>query len=105
MTNPEDPTALPSFGGPQDAGSPPPPGPGLAIGSLACSVIGLITCLPLAIAGIVMGHIAYKKAGRGEATRPGLAIAGFVVGYVAVVVYAIAVPIVLHKLAQHGAFG
>src|SRR3954451_1831059 len=45
----------------------PKEGSGLAVGSLVCSIVGIVLCFVVTIAGIVMGHIAYAKAKRGEA--------------------------------------
>ncbi|WP_410668851.1 DUF4190 domain-containing protein [Amycolatopsis sp. cmx-4-68] len=56
-------------------------GPGLAIGALVCSILGIVLCFVVTIAGIVMGHIAYGKAKRGEAEGQGIAMAAFIVGY------------------------
>lgn len=70
-------------GGPPRADDVPrsPAGPGLAAGALACSVVGLLLCLAVTVAGVVMGHIAYRKAKRGEATGRGVALAALIVGY------------------------
>jgi hypothetical protein len=62
----------------------PPEGPGLAIGGLICSIAGIFLCFLISVAGIVMGHIAYNKAKRGEAEGQGLAMAAFIVGYAAI---------------------
>ncbi|MEU4672192.1 DUF4190 domain-containing protein [Amycolatopsis sp. NPDC023774] len=83
----------------------PPPGAGLAIGSLVCSIAGFIVCAPAAIAGVVMGHIAYYRSRHGRATGGALAIAGFVIGYLALAVWGIMIPLVLHELDKYGAFG
>ncbi|GAA3540737.1 DUF4190 domain-containing protein [Amycolatopsis ultiminotia] len=83
----------------------PPPGPGLAIASLVCSIAGFVVCAPVAIAGIVMGHIAHARARRGRAPAGAVAVAGFVVGYAALVVWGIMIPLVLHALFKSGAFG
>jgi hypothetical protein len=83
----------------------PPPGAGLAIGSLVCSIAGLIVCAPAAIAGIVMGHIAYARSRRGTATGGAVAVAGFVIGYLGLLVWGIMIPFVLHELIKYGAFG
>lgn len=83
----------------------PPPGAGLAIGSLVCSIAGLIVCAPAAIAGIIMGHVAHARSRRGAATGGAVAVAGFVIGYLGLVVWGIMIPFVVHELAAHGAFG
>jgi hypothetical protein len=83
----------------------PPPGAGLAIGSLICSIAGFVVCAPAAIAGVVMGHVAFYRARRGRGTGGALAVAGFVIGYAALLVWGIAIPLVIHALAQSGVFG
>ncbi|MYW92325.1 DUF4190 domain-containing protein [Amycolatopsis rubida] len=83
----------------------PPPGAGLAIGSLICSIAGFVVCGPMAVAGIVMGHLAFYRARRGRGTGGALAVAGFVIGYAALIVWGIAVPLIVHALAQSGVFG
>jgi uncharacterized membrane protein len=62
----------------------PPEGPGLAIGGLVCSILGIFLCVLVTIAGIVMGHIALAKAKRGEAEGQGVALAAVIVGYVGI---------------------
>jgi len=62
----------------------PKEGSGLAVGSLVCSIVGIVLCFVVTIAGIVMGHIAYAKAKRGEAEGQGVALAGIIVGYVGI---------------------
>jgi hypothetical protein len=59
----------------------PKEGSGLAVGALICSILGIFLCVVVTIAGIVMGHIAYGKAKRGEAEGQGIAMAAFIVGY------------------------
>ncbi|GAB3389936.1 DUF4190 domain-containing protein [Amycolatopsis echigonensis] len=83
----------------------PQPGAGLALGSLVCSIAGFVLCAPMAIAGIVMGHVAFYRARRGRGTGGALAVAGFVIGYAALIVWGIAIPLILHALAQSGVFG
>lgn len=63
---------------------PPPEGPGLAIGGLICSILGIFLCILVTIAGVVMGHIALAKAKRGEAEGQGVALAAVIVGYVGI---------------------
>lgn len=62
----------------------PKDGPGLAIGALICSIVGIFLCFLISVGGIIMGHIAYGKAKRGEAEGQGVAMAAFIVGYVAI---------------------
>ncbi|MDX3190576.1 DUF4190 domain-containing protein [Streptomyces sp. MN03-5084-2B] len=66
-------------------GGMPAEGPGLAVGSLVCSILGLVLCFIIGIAGVIMGHIAYGKAKRGVADGQGLALAGIIIGYVSIV--------------------
>ncbi|MEV5719554.1 DUF4190 domain-containing protein [Amycolatopsis mediterranei] len=79
----------PSGGYPQYPGYPGMPGPpregsGLAVGALVCSILGIFLCVLVTIAGIIMGHIAYGKAKRGEAEGQGVAMAAIIIGYVGV---------------------
>jgi hypothetical protein len=63
----------------------PPPAPRenkLATGALVCSLAGFFTVGLSAIAGIVLGHLAYGRARRGEAGGLGIATAAFICGYV-----------------------
>ncbi|MEV6912488.1 DUF4190 domain-containing protein [Amycolatopsis sp. NPDC051071] len=76
---------------------------GLAVAALIFSLFGLIGLVSV-IPGIVMGHVAFAKARRGEAGGKGIALAAFVVGYLMIILYAIAIPVVLNIAAKHGAF-
>jgi len=75
----------------------------MAIASLVCSILGC--CLMLAVAGVVMGHIARKQIrdSGGRETGDGLALAGLIVGYVwvglLVIYYAVIIGISI--MAQH----
>jgi CRISPR/Cas system-associated exonuclease Cas4 (RecB family) len=52
---------------------------GLAIASLACSLLGPVCCIP----AIICGHLALRRMGREPALRGyGLAIAGLIIGYI-----------------------
>jgi len=55
---------------------------GLAAASLVCSLVGLFTFGVTSLVGIVLGHVAFHKANKGEAGGRGVALAGFVSGYV-----------------------
>ncbi|WP_033295116.1 DUF4190 domain-containing protein [Amycolatopsis jejuensis] len=83
----------------------PPPGAGLAIASLVCSIAGFVVCVPAAIAGIAMGHVAHYRARHGRGTGGAVAVAGFVIGYAALVVWGITIPLIVHALVQSGVFG
>jgi hypothetical protein len=61
---------------------------GLAIGALVCSLIGILTCGIGSIAGVVMGHISYGQAKRGEAGGQGLALSAVIIGYVVLALWA-----------------
>ncbi|MEU4521113.1 DUF4190 domain-containing protein [Amycolatopsis sp. NPDC024027] len=79
----------PSGGYPQYPGypgmqGPPREGSGLAVGALVCSILGIFLCVLVTIAGIIMGHIAYGKAKRGEAEGQGVAMAAIVIGYIGI---------------------
>lgn len=76
---------------------------GLAMAALIFSLFGLIGLVSV-IPGIVMGHVAFAKARRGEAGGKGMALAAFVVGYLIIILYAIAIPVALNIAAKHGAF-
>ncbi|MEV7091332.1 DUF4190 domain-containing protein [Amycolatopsis sp. NPDC051045] len=65
---------------------PPREGSGLAVGALVCSIAGIFLCVLVTIAGIVMGHIAYGKAKRGEAEGQGVALAAIIVGYAGIAI-------------------
>ncbi|WP_037353339.1 DUF4190 domain-containing protein [Amycolatopsis orientalis] len=87
----------------------PPRGPqagaGLALGSLVCSIAGFVLCAPMAVAGIVMGHVAFHRARRGRGTGGALAVAGFVIGYAALIVWIVFVPMIVRALVRSGVFG
>lgn len=56
---------------------------GLAIGSLICSILGIVMCGPLtAVPGVILGHMALGKIKRGEAGGKGMAQAGLIIGYI-----------------------
>ncbi|UOX86246.1 DUF4190 domain-containing protein [Amycolatopsis sp. FBCC-B4732] len=96
MTYPQDPNnpygqqygyqqpGYPQYPGYPGGYQPPVEGSGLAVGSLVCSILGLVLCFVVGIAGIIMGHIAYGKAKRGVADGQGLALAGIIIGYISI---------------------
>lgn len=90
---------------PYGGGYPPPcnTDSGLAIGALVFSVLGVFTLLP-AFPGIILGHVAFAKARRGQAGGKVLAIVAFTLGYLAVIAWAIAIPVLFNVAAKHGAF-
>lgn len=70
-----------------------PPSQGLAIASMVCGIIAVLSCClwclsgPLAIVAVVMGHVALSKA-KAEPARHGgrsMAKAGLITGYLALV--------------------
>jgi hypothetical protein len=61
---------------------------GLAIGALVCSLVGIFTCGLGSIAGVVMGHVSYSQAKRGEAGGQGLALSAVIIGYVVLALWA-----------------
>ncbi|SDZ47043.1 protein of unknown function [Amycolatopsis xylanica] len=86
-------TQPPPFGHPYGyapTGGPvvPQPSSGLAIGALVSSIGGLLTCGLASIAGVIMGHIAYSQAKRGESGGEGMALAAIIVGYVMLALWA-----------------
>ncbi len=77
---------------------------GLAIASLACSLLGPVCCIP----AIICGHLAVRRMGREPALRGyGLAIAGLIIGYIILgISIAVTVPFLLFlgakvRSAQH----
>jgi hypothetical protein len=83
----------------------PKEGPGLATGALICSIAGIFLCFLISVAGIIMGHIAYNKAKRGEAEGQGLAMAAFIVGYAAIGLNILALIYVFGVGTTNGLFG
>ena len=70
---------------------------GLAGGSLACSIVGLLMPL-LLIPGVIMGHIARDQIRARNQRGDGLAIAGLVIGYLGATFWALLIVIA----ATHG---
>jgi hypothetical protein len=77
---------------------------GLAIASLACSLLGPVCCIP----AIICGHLALRRMGREPPLRGyGLAIAGLIIGYIILgISIAVTVPFLLFlgakvRSAQH----
>jgi hypothetical protein len=75
---------------------------GMAIASLVCSLVGLVTCGVTALIGAILGHIARRQIRERGEGGDGMALAGIIVGwivvllsvvitglYVALVVYAV----------------
>ncbi|MGK3205519.1 DUF4190 domain-containing protein [Amycolatopsis sp. MEPSY49] len=104
MSHPYDPDD--PFGRRSPVSTPPPdpgePGPGLAAGALLCSIAGVAGCLPAGFAGIVLGHVAHRRAQRGEATGRGMAIAAFAVGYLGIVLNVVALVLLFRLGVAHG---
>lgn len=64
---------------------PPPyivPTSGLAVGSLVCSLIGLVTLGLGSIPGIILGYLALPETRSGRRGGHGLAIAGLIIGWI-----------------------
>jgi hypothetical protein len=57
---------------------------GLAVAALVCSILGALCFCPLAVAGVIMGHVALSQLGKPENRQEGrgLAIAALIVGYI-----------------------
>lgn len=95
--NPEPPAQTPyqtpaSTGVPTSVYVATPPTSGLAIASLVCGIMGLVTCLCLpGIPAVVCGHMALSRIAeaQGRLGGRGLAIAGLVTGYLSVVILVI----------------
>ena len=89
--NPESPAQTP-YQTPASTGVPAagyvsaPPTSGLAIASLVCGIIGLVTCLLPGIAAVICGHMALSRIAeaQGRLGGRGMAIAGLVTGYLSV---------------------
>lgn len=70
----------------------PKPGSGLAIASLVCGILGVLTGififsgLSLGLAGIVLGIVALVKVKNGTASGKGMAIGGIVTGALGMIV-------------------
>ncbi len=67
----------------------PPATSGLAIASLICGILGLVTCFPIfGIPAVICGHLAMHQISRHPQSIPGrgLAIAGLVMGYLSILV-------------------
>lgn len=64
---------------------------GMAIGSLVCSIAGLVTCGLGSLLGVIFGHIGLSQIKQSGGAQPGrgLAIAGLVIGYLVVVIWVI----------------
>ena len=73
----------------------PKPGSGLAIASLVCGILGVLTGififsgLSLGLAGIVLGIVALVKVKNGTASGKGMAIGGIVTGALGMIVAAV----------------
>jgi len=77
----------------------------LAIASLTLAVLGILWVLPVvgSIGGVVLGHVARRRALARTADGAGLAKAGMVVGYagcVLAVLIAVVVPVLLGLASQ-----
>jgi hypothetical protein len=87
---------------------PPPKDSGLGIGALVCSLVGIVHCGVLSIAGVVMGHVAYNvaynKAKRGETGGTGMATAAIIIGYMVIAGWIALIHMALNVAAKHGAF-
>lgn len=75
---------------------PPPPTSGLAIASMVCGIIGLLTCGFFAIGGIpavICGHMAMSSINRSTEAMEGrgMAIAGLIMGYLSIVLQILAI--------------
>ncbi|MFI6027707.1 DUF4190 domain-containing protein [Amycolatopsis magusensis] len=69
---------------------------GMAIAAMVCAIVGVVGCGGvLSIVGLVLGHIAYAKAKRGEAGGQGMALAAIIIGWIVVALIVIAVIIFL----------
>jgi Domain of unknown function (DUF1707)/Domain of unknown function (DUF4190) len=67
---------------------------GLAVGSLVCSLIGLIMPLML-VPGLVMGHVARDQIRLREQRGDGFAVAGLVFGYVGLALWVLIIALLV----------
>jgi hypothetical protein len=83
------PYSSPAYGGGAfPGGAMAPPTSGLAIASMVCGILGLVTCLLLpGIPAVICGHMALSQMAAPGARigGRGMAIAGLVMGYIAVI--------------------
>lgn len=70
-----------------------PPTNGLAVGSLVCSLVGMLMPLML-VPGLVMGHVARDQIRTREQRGDGLAVAGLVFGYLGLAFWALILVVV-----------
>lgn len=59
---------------------------GLAVGSLICSLVGLLIG-PATIPGVIMGHAARRQIRRSGQRGDGMAISGLVIGYIGIALW------------------
>jgi hypothetical protein len=69
--------------GPQYAYAPARPTNGLAIGALVTSIVSFFVCMPVGVAGVIMGHIARRQIRERDEDGDGLALAGIILGWIA----------------------
>ncbi len=84
--------------------APPAPTAGLAIASLVCGILGIISCFYLSFLGIpavICGHLALGKIKKSMTPigGHGLAIAGLVMGYISIAVLVLTVGFLIFAFA------
>lgn len=60
---------------------------GLAIASLVCSLLGLVTCAGTSILGVIFGHLAKSQIKQSGEEGEGMALAGLIVGYIGLAIF------------------
>jgi len=89
------PSVFPGAGSPIGA----QPLKGMAIGSMICGIVGLLSCLgiPLGLIAVVLGHLARSNARRnpGVFGGEGMALAGLITGYVSIVVSVVMIVVLM----------
>lgn len=88
-TRAESPYQSPAAGGPPPVAiGTAPATSGLAIASLVCGIVGLLSCLLPGIAAVICGHMALGQieASQGRLGGRGMAVAGLVLGYLSILV-------------------
>jgi hypothetical protein len=59
-----------------------PPTNGMAIAALVASSALVLSCMPLAIIGAILGHIARRQIRERGESGDGLALAGIIIGWI-----------------------
>ena len=110
------PAATPGYGTPPQYGTQPqyagygyPYAPqmtnGLAVAAMVVSLVSLVTCPLIGIAGAIMGHVARRQVAVRHEEGAGMALTGIIVGWVATGLMVVGVLIWIVVLAAAGSSG